>query len=119
MTGFDIDEYNKAFSERTKNYTKICKGKPCQYVNDCEENGNIVFCNEDNEKGELHYIKGRVSMGIISFKNVCRRDDFTGKFNTKALQKLWDIWEPKFPEMLPQSIDAWVEELREMELFED
>lgn len=116
---FDIDNYNKCFTEETKNYTKICKGKPCEYADECDRNGKIVYCNRDDKKKELYYLKGRIGDVRFSFKDMCKRDDFPNGINKEVLQKLYDIAKEKYPELVPTSIDVWVEELKEMGMYKE
>lgn len=114
----DIEEFNKKFSEETRDYKKFCKNKECQYADECDKQGYIVFCERDDERKILHYIKGRSDGGIFSFKDMCRRDDFPKDgMDMKILNELWGNADKKFPEILPDSINVWIEELKEMRMF--
>lgn len=116
----DIEDYNRRFKEETKCYKKFCKGKECQYADECEKQGYIVFCERDDKRKILHYIKGRSGGGIFSFKDMCRKDDFPKDgMDMKMLNELWKNAEKKFPEILPNSIDVWIAELKEMGMFKE
>lgn len=116
-TNFDIDEYNKRFAEETKDYTKICNGLPCQYADECEMK---AFCNSDEEKKELHYIKGmKPSSRCYSFKNMCKRDIPEGGYTRKHLETFYQFGKFSFPNIMPPSIDVWIEELKEMGLYRE
>ena len=121
ISNFDIEEYNKRFAEETKDYTKICAGKPCQYVDECRKNGKILFCQRDDEEKELQYVKGRPDFGdCFSFKNMCRRDDFPeGGYDRKLLEVFYWFGKISFPKIMPPSIDVLIEELKEMGLYKE
>ena len=116
-SNFDIDEYNKRFAEETKDYTKICGGKPCQYADECEMK---AFCNRDDEKKELHYIKGMIlSSEYYSFKNRCKCDIPEGGYTKRQLETFYGFGKLSFPNIMPPSIDVWIEELKEMGLYKE
>lgn len=122
IQNFDIDEYNRRFAEETKDYTKICNGKPCQYADECEKNGLIVFCCRDDEKKALCYIRGMQSGdGYFSFKNMCKRDSFIpdGGYTKRHLETFYGFGKLSFPNFMPPSIDVWIDELKEIGLYKE
>lgn len=50
---------------------------------------------------------------------MCKRDDFPNGINKEMLQKLYDMGKEKYPELLPPSIDVWVDELKEMGMYKE
>ena len=120
ISEFNIGEYNKSFVEETKYYTKICGGRPCQYADECEKKGLILFCCIDDENGQLLYIKGRTGDRQFSFKNMCRRDYIPDGGYTKGnLEAFYQLGKFSFPDIIPPSIDVWIEELKEMGIYKE
>ena len=103
-----------------ESYTKLCCEKPCPYINECEKNGKILFCRQDDEKKEIHFIKGIAITGIYSFKNVCRRDDIPPNgYSREELENFYGFGKLSFPGIMPPSIDVWINELKEMGMYKD
>lgn len=121
ISNFDIDECNRRFAEETKDYTKICGGKPCQYFDECEKQGLLTFVCRDDENKQLLYIIGKPADGYYSFKKICKRDSFIpeGGYTKRHLEAFYGFGKLSFPNIMPPSIDVWIEELREMGLYKE
>ena len=104
-----------------KHYTKLCKGKPCPYIEDCDKNGLILFCRKDDERKRNYYIKRLIpNSGFYSFKNACKRDDMLKEgYSRENLQIIYGIGRLLFPDVIPPSIDVWIEELKEMGMYKE
>ena len=102
-------------------WTNFCNGKPCPYTNECNESGMILFCRESKRKRERYYIRGRKpETDFYSFKYVCRRDDIpVGGYTKEYLEKLYESSKYAFPDMVPPSIDVWIDELKEMGMYKE
>ncbi len=102
-------------------WENFCNGKPCPYTNECNENGMILFCRESKGKRERYYIRGRKpETDFYSFKYVCRRDDIpVGGYTKEYLEKLYKSSKEAFPDMIPPSIDVWIDELKEMGMYKE
>ena len=118
ISNFNINEYNKRFTEETKDYTKICDGNPCPYADKCERK---VFFNIDEGKKELNYIKGlRSGNGCFSFRNhMCKRDIADVSYTRENVEIFYQLGKAIFPSIIPPSIDVWIEELKEIGLYKE
>lgn len=102
-------------------WANFCENRLCPYADECDKNGLILLCKKNDEKRERYYIKGRKpETDFYSFKYMCRRDDIpVGGYTKEYLEKLYESSKETFPDMIPPSIDVWIDELKEIGMYKE